>query len=48
MQCCQGWTLNNTWSSTSNGAGGHYYVYLNNGYVDWDYDTLNGFVTCVR
>ena len=45
---CQGWTLNNTWSSTPNGAGNHYNVNLNNGNVNWNNDANNNYVSCVR
>jgi hypothetical protein len=48
MQCCQGWTLNNTWSSTPNSAGNHYNVNLSNGNVNANNDTNNNYVTCVR
>jgi hypothetical protein len=48
MHCCQGWALNNTWSSTPNSAGNHYNVNLNNGNVNANNDTNNNDVTCVR
>jgi len=44
----QGWTLNNTWSSTPAGSGGHYFVGLLHGYVSSLYDALENYVTCVR
>lgn len=44
----QGWTLNGTWSSTPDGAGTHYYVFLYLGGVYWNDDAINDFVTCVR
>jgi hypothetical protein len=44
----QGWTLNGTWSSTPDGSGGHYNVYLYGGYVVSSNDTGSGYVTCVR
>ena len=43
-----GWTLDDTWSSTDNGAGYHYYVYLNDGGVSWDDDSGNFYVSCVH
>jgi hypothetical protein len=48
MHFCQGWALNNTWSSTANGSGNHYNVNLNNGNVNWNNDTNNNYVSCVR
>lgn len=42
------WTLDGTWSSTPNGAGAHYFVLLNIGFVDWNFDTASNYVTCVR
>lgn len=48
MQFCQGWTLNNTWSSTPHGAGNHENVNLNNGNVNWSNDANNNYVSCVR
>lgn len=48
MQFCQGWTLNNTWSSTPNGPGNHYNVNLNNGNANWNNDANNNYVSCVR
>lgn len=44
----QGWTLGVTWSSTSNGAGHPYTVYLSNGDVRWDFDATYNYVSCVR
>ena len=44
----QGWTLNYTWSFTPDGRGDHYFVGLHDGFVNWDYDRGEGFVTCVR
>lgn len=44
----QGWTLNITWSSTPDGSGEHYVVYLNFGFVGSKFDTVEGYVTCVR
>ncbi len=44
----QGWTLYVTWSSTPDGAGNHYSVFLSNGYVGASTDTNGGYVTCVR
>jgi hypothetical protein len=42
----QGWILDETWSSTSDGGGYNYSVYLNNGLVgDGGYSS---YVTCVR
>jgi hypothetical protein len=44
-----GWTLNNrTWSSTDFGAGFHYRVDLDNGYVGWDFDSASHYVSCVH
>lgn len=44
-----GWpTGNYYWSSTQNGSGSHYSVYLNNGGVYVYYDSNYGHVTCVR
>jgi len=48
MHLCLGWTLNNTWSSTDNGAGNHYNVNLNNGNVNWNNDSNNNYVSCVH
>ncbi len=44
----QGWTLYGTWSSTPFSAGAHYYVDLSVGFVGAVYDTVTGYVTCVR
>jgi hypothetical protein len=43
-----GWTLDYTWSSTDNGAGFHYGVYLNSGFVGWASDRFNFYVSCVH
>jgi hypothetical protein len=43
-----GWVLGNTWSSTPYGAGSHYSVTLNVGYVDWYRDTGLFYVSCVH
>jgi len=48
MHLCLGWTLNNTWSSTDNGAGNHYLVHLGNGGVFWGYDSDYIYVSCVH
>ena len=48
MQCCQGWTLNNTWSSTPNGTGNHFNVDLKNGNSNPNNDMNSLYVTCVR
>lgn len=44
----QGWALDGTWSSTPHGAGSHEHVFLNDGYVSWDYDAIGYYVSCVR
>jgi hypothetical protein len=44
----QGWTLGNTWSSTPDSAGGHYYVLLGHGGSIPYYDLRYGYVACVR
>jgi hypothetical protein len=44
----QGWTLSYTWSSTPASTGGHYYVYLGNGFVSALGATDTNNVTCVR
>jgi len=43
----QGWTLSDTWSSTQDGVGIHFFVYLVNGFVNSLNDTNNFYVTCV-
>jgi hypothetical protein len=43
----QGWEDNHTWTSTPDGAGGHYTVYLHDGAGIWWPDEVP-FVTCVR
>ena len=45
----QGWAMYDTWSSTPNSTGGHFYVYLQY-YGLWDVsgDTASRLVTCVR
>ncbi len=43
-----GWTLFHTWSSTDDGAGNHYFVSLDYGYVDWSVDSYNSYVSCVH
>ena len=43
-----GWTSAFTWSSTAGGAGGHYLVSLNGGYVGWLSDSYNYYVSCVH
>ena len=44
----QGWTLSNTWSSTPDGSGKHYYVNLDSGSVYSYFDTGSIYVTCVH
>jgi formylglycine-generating enzyme required for sulfatase activity len=44
----QGWTLNNTWSSTLDSSGYHFYVYLDNGKVFPTFNSDSSYVTCVR
>jgi hypothetical protein len=43
-----GWTLTYTWSSTDDGAGGHYLVDLYDGFVGWGHDSYSGYVSCVH
>lgn len=43
-----GWALLNTWSSTVEGDGSHYFVYLNYGDVFWNNDSGFSYVTCVH
>ncbi len=43
-----GWTLNNTWSSTVNDFGYHYYVSLYNGNVVLNSGSYDGYVSCVH
>jgi hypothetical protein len=43
-----GWALSYTWSSTPNSSGSHYDVNLANGSVFSNFDTSQGYVTCVR
>ena len=45
MHLCLGWTLNNTWSATTAGAGNHYNVNLNNGNVNSNNDSNNNYVS---
>lgn len=41
--------IGNTWSSTSNGAGNHYVVYVRDGIVYlYDEESNDGYVSCVR
>jgi hypothetical protein len=44
----QGWALANTWSSTPNGSGNHYTVFLTNGIVLSNHDMNFSYVSCVR
>ncbi|MBA0902716.1 MAG: DUF1566 domain-containing protein, partial [Candidatus Nitrotoga sp.] len=43
-----GWELDGTWSSTDDGAGDHYGVYLRSGNVFNDYDSHIYYVSCVH
>ena len=44
----QGWTLDNTWSSTPYSSGSHYHVFLDGGGVIWGPDKGSGYVSCVH